>query len=131
MRGECRSHGMICHCWARFRSGRARAAVAARWQGAYAEFHSRLMGTPVLPSPASLRDLARDAGIDGDMLLRDMTSARTERQLATTAALANRFGFVGTPALVVGRTAVLGGIDRRLVDRLVQAERDAGQPGPC
>ncbi len=101
----------------------ARAAVAAAYQGAYATFHTRLMGTPVMPTPGYLRQLAQDAGIDGDRLLRDMTSARTEKQLAQTAAAARLFGFVGTPALVVGRTAALGGIDQRLLDRLIATER--------
>ncbi|SLN56686.1 disulfide isomerase/thiol-disulfide oxidase [Roseovarius litorisediminis] len=109
----------------------ARAALAARAQGAYAMFHERLMGTPVLPTPPYLRQVAGDAGIDADQLMQDMTSAKTESQLAVTAALARRFGFIGTPALVIGRTSVLGGIDRRMVDRLVAAERTAPLPGPC
>lgn len=109
----------------------ARAAVAAGAQGAYDIFHERLMGTPVVPTPPYLRQLADEAGIDAGRLLRDMTADKTERQLRITAALARRFGFIGTPALVVGRTAVLGGVDRRLVDRLVAAERDMTDAGPC
>ncbi|WP_299845466.1 DsbA family protein [uncultured Roseovarius sp.] len=109
----------------------ARAAVAARAQGAYDAFHERLMGTPVVPTPPYLRQLSEEVGIDPARLLRDMTARKTERQLQRTAALARRFGFIGTPALVVGRTAVLGGVDRRMVERLVRAERAMTDPGPC
>lgn len=109
----------------------ARAAVAAREQGAYHLFHDRLMGTSVVPTPPFLRALSREAGIDAARLLRDMQSSGIEKQLATTAAIAQRFGFIGTPALVVGRTAVLGGVDRRMVDRLIAAERAAGDTSVC
>ena len=59
----------------------ARAAVAARAQGAYDVFHHRLMGTPVLPTPAYLRTLAGEAGIDAERLLRDMSADETDHQL--------------------------------------------------
>ena len=109
----------------------ARAAVAAGEQGAYHVFHDRLMGTPVVPTPPYLRELAGDAGIDADRLLQDMSSEKTDRQLNVTGALARRFGFIGTPALVIGRTAVLGGVDQRTVERLIDAERDTLQSPVC
>ncbi len=109
----------------------ARAALAARAQGAYQMFHDRLMGTPVVPTPPYLRQLSEEAGIDADRLLRDMSSDETEHQLKTTAALARRFGFIGTPALVIGRTAILGGIDQRKVERLIEAERNLPRSNAC
>ena len=109
----------------------ARAALAAREQGAYDIFHKRLMGTPVVPAPPYLQQLAGETGIDGARLLRDMNGKPVLRQLALSLAAAERFGFIGTPAMVVGRTAVLGGIDRRMMDRLIAAEQNAPDPGPC
>lgn len=109
----------------------ARAALAARAQGAYDLFHRRLMGSLILPTPQHLTDLAREAGIDPQRLLQDMQSPAVTAQLATTAALARRFGFIGTPALVVGRTAVLGRVDRRMILRLIAAETAASGPAPC
>lgn len=109
----------------------ARAALAARAQGAYDIFHRRLMGSPVLPTKHHLETLAQEAGIDPDRLVQDMESPAVTQQLATTAALARRFGFIGTPALVVGRTAVLGRVDRRLLLRLLAAEDAASGPAPC
>ena len=109
----------------------ARAALAAREQGAYDIFHKRLMGSQAVPNPPFLRELAMDAGIDGTRLLRDMNGETVLSQIALSSALATRFGFIGTPALVVGRTAVMGAIDRRMVERLVDAERAATQPAVC
>lgn len=109
----------------------ARAALAARAQGAYDIFHQRLIGSPILPTPHYLTTLAEKAGIDSTRLLQDMQSPTVAQQLATTSALARRFGFIGTPALVVGRTAVLGRVDRRLLLRLMAAEESASGPAPC
>ncbi len=109
----------------------ARAALAAREQGAYDVFHTRLMGAQAVPNPPYLRELAAEVGIDATRLLQDMNSETIARQLRQSAAVAERFGFIGTPAMVIGRTAILGGVDQRMVERLVTAERDAGQPAVC
>lgn len=109
----------------------AQAALAARRQGAYAIFHDRLMGTPFMPNTAYIRKIALDAGVDVEQLLRDMQGADVADTIARTAGLARRFGFYGTPALVVGRTAVLGSIDERKLRRLIEIEANMTDPGPC
>ena len=109
----------------------AQASVAARNQGAYRTFHDRLMGTPFVPNDAYLRRIAADAGIDADQLLRDMASDAVADSLARTARIARAFGFYGTPALVVGRTAILGSLDKRRLRRLIEAERISADPQPC
>lgn len=109
----------------------ARAALAARVQGAYGLFHERLMGATLLPTESYLTRLAQEAGIDPARLLADMDSPAVERQLAVTAALARRFGFVGTPALVIRRTAVTGRMARHELLRLIGAERTGDLPPPC
>ena len=109
----------------------ARAALAAREQGAYDIFHKRLMGAQAVPNPPYLRQLAEEAGIDGARLLRDMNRRPVLSQIMLSFALAKRFGFIGTPAMVIGRTAVMGGIDRRMLDRLIEAEQRADTPATC
>jgi len=109
----------------------AQAAVAAGLQGAYAAFHDRLMGTPILPNEGYLRLLAEDAGIDPDRLMRDMTSDDVAARIARTARIARAFGFNGTPALVVGRTAVLGRVSEARLRSLIAAERRSDAPHPC
>jgi predicted DsbA family dithiol-disulfide isomerase len=109
----------------------AKASLAARRQDAYQTFHDRLMGTPFVPNDAYLRRVAADAGIDADRLLRDMASDAVADDLARTARIAQAFGFYGTPALVVGRTAILGSVDKRQLRRLIEAERTSSEPHPC
>ena len=109
----------------------ARATVAAGMQGAQRAFHDRLMGTPFLPNDAYLRELATEAGINPDRLLRDMASDAVTVHLERTARVGRAFGFRGTPALVVGRTAVLGQVSERRLRALVAQERRADAPFPC
>lgn len=109
----------------------ARAALAAGLQGAHGAFSRRMQGTVFEPTPAYLRELAGTAGIDPDRLLLDMQSEEVTRQLATTLALVRRFGFPGTPALVVGRTAVVGTIRSSTLMVLVDVERALGPPPSC
>lgn len=109
----------------------ARAAIAAGRQGAQTEFNRRLQRTSFAPSEAYLRDVAQSAGIDPDRLLADMASDATTRELRTSAALVQRFAFPGTPALVVGRTIVVGTIRTATLEALVRAEQSAGPPPGC
>lgn len=109
----------------------ARAALAAGRQGAYVAFHERLMRSSFRATPAFLAGLAADLGIDADRMIADMDSAEITAELGKTAALANIFGFVGTPALVVGRTVVQGEIDDYTLERLIALEREEGPPPAC
>ena len=108
----------------------ARAAIAAGLQGRAAEWHARVNGGRVVPSPAYLRRIAEEIGLDPDRLIADMQSPATDRRLAISRGLADLFDFYGTPALVVGRSAVLGRIDAADLDRLIALERAAGKL-PC
>jgi len=109
----------------------SRAALAAGFQGARRAFARRLQGTAFEPTPAYLTELARSAGIDPQRLLLDMQSEAVARQLRTTVALVRRFGFPGTPALVVGRTVVVGTIRPATLSALIDAERALGPPPGC
>lgn len=109
----------------------ARAALAARAQGGYGAVHKRLMGTPFVPTDAYLRQMATEEGLDPDRLIRDMDSPAVAAQLARTEALAQRFGFLGTPALVIGRTVHMGLTGKALLNRLIAAEQADPAPMPC
>lgn len=109
----------------------ARAAIAANRQGAYRTFARRLQRTSLVPTDGYLRELAQSAGIDPDRLLADMASDATTRELRTSADLVQRFAFSGTPALVVGRTIVVGTIRTATLEALVRAEQSAGPPPGC
>lgn len=100
----------------------ARAALAAGMQGAYLRFHRHMMQSRFRPTRPYLIEAARTLGLDAERLLADMEGAEVTRQLERSAALADLFGIIGTPALVVGKTLVLGEISRRDLRRLVQRE---------
>lgn len=109
----------------------ARAALAADMQGAYATFHKRLMPGRFVATPEYLEILARDIGVDGDRLLADMESDTVSERLRTTEAVARVFGFIGTPALVVGRTVIVGTVSESVIAALVEQERRDGPLPVC
>ena len=109
----------------------ARAAIAAGRQGAQRAFNRRLQRTAFEPTPDYLKELARSASIDPDRLLADMASDEVTHELHTSAALVRRFAFPGTPALVVGRTIVVGTLRESTLRKLIEIERAEGPPPGC
>jgi predicted DsbA family dithiol-disulfide isomerase len=109
----------------------ARAALAARRQGAYAAFHARLMRSAFVPTPGFLERLSEQIGVDADRLLRDMQSASIAEEISETRALAALFRFPGTPGLIVGRTAVIGAIGEAELWGLIERERVDGPIDAC
>lgn len=109
----------------------ARAALAAHNQGKYREFHTRLMQSRFIPTPAYIEDLARQFGMDLERLLHDMKAEETKRTLRRSSALAKSLNLVGTPALVVGRTIVRGAISRARLERLIEVEASTKHLNPC
>ncbi len=108
----------------------AKAALAARRQGAYAVFQERMMTASFQTTPAYLAAVSASLGLDYDRLEADMSSPDIDLELHVTAELARRFGFIGTPALVIGTTAVQGEIGERVTTELIKIERDE-QRGTC
>jgi protein-disulfide isomerase len=100
----------------------ARAALAAAEQGAYLQVHQRLMQTILRPGTVHLVKLAGEFGLDEDRFVRDATGPKTERSIERAKAIAAVFGIAGTPALMVGRTLVVGEIDEASLQKLVQLE---------
>ncbi len=100
----------------------ARAALAAKRQGAYPAFHQAMMRSRFQATPEYLRALAGRIGIDGPRLIADMDSPEIAAELLSSAALARVFGFYGTPAMVVGRTAVQGRIPPERLAHLIATE---------
>ncbi|MEM6634301.1 MAG: DsbA family protein [Pseudomonadota bacterium] len=107
----------------------ARAALAADRQGAYAAFHRRLMRSSFQPDPAFIEALAASIGLAPDRMLSDMHDADIDRQLSLSAGLAGTLGIFATPALVVGRTVVIGAIGPDRLRALIELERAEGIVG--
>lgn len=109
----------------------ARAALAAKRQGAYVAFHERLMRSPFQPTEEYLQVLARDLDLDADRLLTDMEGPGVAQEIAESEALARLFATAGTPVVVIGRTVVQGVIDVDMIERLVALEHEAGPVPGC
>ncbi len=101
----------------------ARAALAARKQGKYLEFHDRIMAQERVDETSVLA-AARELGLDVERLRADMRSPETERHLAETMELAERLGITGTPAFVVGEELIPGMADRATLEQLVARARE-------
>ena len=72
-----------------------------------------------------------DTVATGEAAAGDMASEATTQELRTSASLVQRFAFPGTPALVVGRTIVIGTIRKATLNSLIAAESDEGPPPGC
>lgn len=102
----------------------ALAAIAARKQGGFDAFHDRLMRATFQPNEGYIRSLSDGIGLDTPRLITDMKQPETMAQLWTSRALANRFGMIGTPGIVLGHTAVLGNIDNPSLRDLLTLEQN-------
>ncbi|MDD9923664.1 MAG: DsbA family protein [Boseongicola sp.] len=103
----------------------AKAALAADNQGAYPEFSTKLMQSPFRPSPQFLAQIAEATGIDAETLLSDMESADVQNRLTASLAASKTLGIWATPAMVVGRTVVMGQISDDELDTLIEIEAGA------
>lgn len=60
-----------------------------------------------------------------------MGSDAVARELAVSASLSRIFGFIGTPAMVVGRTVIQGNTSEEVLRRVIEIEREDGRQGLC
>ncbi len=107
----------------------ARAAIAADMQQAYPVFQSRLMGSAFRPTAGFLVDTAVAAGLDPAKFVADTEGQVVDSRLRRSRAAARTLGIYGTPAMVVGRTLVIGEISERNLDTLIEME--TGTPASC
>ena len=109
----------------------AKAALAAKRQGAYIQFHKRLMRSAFRATPGYLDELATEIGVDPDQFFRDMAGEEIVQELLISAALAKIFVFIGTPAIVIGRTVIQGEIGDRMLGQIIDQERLDGPLKGC
>jgi protein-disulfide isomerase len=107
----------------------ARAAIAARLQGAEAAFDRRMQRAAFAPTNAYLADVARSLDLDVARFLTDLGAPATAQILADDVALGRSLGFGAVPTTVVGGTVVVGDVGPEVLARVVAAE--ARGPSPC
>ncbi|WP_299832073.1 DsbA family protein [uncultured Roseobacter sp.] len=105
----------------------ARAALAAREQGKYEEFHWALMGMQGRAEEASVIRVAEEVGLDIAQLRRDMQAPEIDAHISTSMEMSRDLGFNGTPSFVIGDALVPGVIDADQMIRLTEEARAAKQ----
>ena len=101
----------------------ARAGLAAHKQGKYLAFHTRLMNSRLIPTVEYITEIASEFGMNLEQHQEDISSDATSAAIQRTSTLASTLGFIGTPALVVGRTIVQGEITHRQLEHLIKQEK--------
>lgn len=101
----------------------AKAALAARNQGKYEEFHWALMGMTGRAEEASIMRIATEVGLDTDQLRRDMNAPEIAEHIETSMQLSQTLGFNGTPSFVIGDQLVPGLVEKNRLIEIVDAAR--------
>ncbi|MGD9592316.1 MAG: DsbA family protein [Candidatus Berkiella sp.] len=81
----------------------AKAALAAREQNKYVEFHDKLMSQTDMLSQEKVLALAKEIGLDLDKLNKDIASDKISEELMNNRKIAMMIGIRGTPTFVIGR----------------------------
>ncbi|MEM6389777.1 MAG: DsbA family protein, partial [Pseudomonadota bacterium] len=118
---------MVTHEYPVFGAGSVAAArhiLAAAGTGRGEALRQRLQLSAGLTA-VHLRRAAEAEGLDPEALARRAMSDDITVQLQTSWALGRLFGFAGTPALVIGRTAILGARPINVLRAVIDAERQA------
>lgn len=106
----------------------ARASLAARAQGKYAEFHDALMAQP-RANAATIRRTANEVGLDFERLQADMRAPEVDEHIARSRELAQQLGISGTPTFIIGGNLVPGFAKQDQLAAMIAEARDlSGEP---
>ena len=97
--------------------------MAADRQGKYAAMRDQLLVSPFRPMLRNFLEAAIVAGLDAELLGRDMYESKVANRLTETRSAAETLRVWGTPALTIGRTLALGALDSAQLDQLIEMER--------
>lgn len=86
----------------------AKAALAAKRQGKYWEFHQAMLSTKGQANEASALKIAQDLGLDIAKYKADIAGADVQAELDDDKALAKKMGINGTPHFLVGDRSIPG-----------------------
>jgi len=104
----------------------AQAALAARKQGYYLEFHEALMKVRGTLTEEVLMKVADSVGLDTDRLKRDMETPKVRDVIGNNHRLAEALAIDGTPTLIVGDEIVRGAIPIEQLTAMVARARAKG-----
>ena len=101
----------------------ARAALAARQQERYAEFHNAMMQSSERLEEPQVLEVAKGIGLDIEQLKKDMADPAIQSIIDRNHQLAQVLAINGTPSFVVGDDILRGAIDLATLQRLVKETR--------
>lgn len=101
----------------------ARAALAARAQGKYDQFHAAMMEAHGAITDDTVYRVAASVGLDVARLKRDMTAPEVSQALKSNLKLADALDIRGTPAFIIGDKVVPGAIDLDALKGMVSDAR--------
>jgi len=101
----------------------AKAALAAREQKKYEEFHRALMRLKEPLTEKTLMKTAAEVGINADKLKRDMEDPKIDAILKNNLKLAHDLNIDATPTFVVGDQIVTGAIPAQNLKQLIDQTR--------
>lgn len=101
----------------------ARAALAARKQGKYEDFHRAMMKLRGVVNEESILKTAQSVGLNLDTLKKDMAAPAVEEQLKRNMELARALDISGTPAFIVGDRIIPGVVDADTLKKLIEQSR--------
>lgn len=101
----------------------AKAALAARGQGKYEEFHRALMKMRGVVNEDSILKTASGVGLDVERLKKDMAAPEIEAHLRRNMELARSLDINGTPAFIIGDRIIPGAVDADTMKKLIEQAR--------
>ncbi|MCH7692079.1 MAG: DsbA family protein [Proteobacteria bacterium] len=107
----------------------ARAALAARRQGKYLEFHTAVMSARGKLTETRVMRLAEKVGLDVDRLRRDMADGTVDAMIRRNLDLADGLGIFSTPVFIVGDTQIPGAVEIDTLKVLIARARQRGTSG--
>lgn len=103
----------------------ARAALAAREQKKYEEFHKALMRLKEPVTEKVIYKVAGEVGLNIERLKKDMDDPKIDLILKNNIKLAHDLDVTGTPAFVIGDQLVPGAISAQSLKQLIDQTRKA------
>jgi protein-disulfide isomerase len=88
----------------------AQAALAAKRQGKYDQFHQALLGVDQV-NEETIKAIAEQLAINYETLVKDMTDPQVQEELSRNTRLAMALDINGTPAYIIGDQIIPGAID--------------------
>jgi len=103
----------------------ARAALAARRQNLYPQFHKAMMQVSGAADEAQVIAVAEEVGLNVEQLQTDMQDSAIDAEIERNLALAQALRINGTPGFVIGDEILRGATDLQTMQRLIsQARKD-------